>query len=480
MTFPKNNLTKNKNTKRPASAPDPNAALAAYEPPSAIEAETALLAAMLLFPAERERWCQEMTEADFYRLHHQSIFRLICEMNRDGRAVDLVTFLTEAEATARLEECGGRGYLAVVFTQDAYQAHTPQYSQQIRGAAARRRITDAAALMLEASLAGEDAEALASRAEALVTSAPLTQDAHTKDARQILKALTLRLEARADNPRAMIGTPTGFGRIDGQTNGLQAPNLIVIAARPSCGKSALVTAIAANVARVGTPVFVASLEMSYDEVMMRMICSAARLSSHRVNSGRMEADEWDRYNRAASALYEAPLEINDRSGATPNYLRGEIRKVIRKHGGIGLIIVDYLQLMRADSGVTSRYDLITEVSTEMKALAKEFSAPVIALSQLSRECEKRPDKRGQLSDLRESGQIEQDADIVAFLYRDSLYDPNRGAAKDLPDPYELERLPTELIFRKHRNGPVGTVMLDFVEPYALFLDAEDMPRVTGF
>jgi replicative DNA helicase len=467
MSYIKNGFGKKK------VAPDPSALMAAYSPPQCVESELALLSCMMIWPLERERWGQEMAVNDFYRLHHQSIFTLLCEMNSAETDVDIVTFLTEAKTTGRLEDCGGFSYVTTVFTQDAYQKNAPTYARQIKDAAARREVSEGAAILLQAAQTGASTDDMAAKTEALIKNAPAGLSHGTESAKSILRDLDREIEARSENPDVMLGVQTGFRGIDLQINGLQAPDMIVIAARPSVGKSALVTGMAANIAHGGTPVLIASMEMSKKQVMLRIICADAKLSSHRVKAGRLSADEWDRYNASASKFYDVPLDINDQSCITPNFLRGEIRKTIKKYGRVGVVIVDYLQLMKPDEQLSGRYETITALSIELKAICREFNVPMVILSQLSRAVESRDNKRPMLGDVRESGQIEQDADIVAFIYRENMYDSTRATNKELPRVDALELIPTELIFRKHRNGPVGTVMLDFVEQFALFLDPVD-------
>jgi len=444
--------------------------LADYSPPSALESEAALLACMVAWPEERERWAQEMVPGDFARPHHAALFSLLAESSSRGPLLDWLVLIEDAETSGRLADCGGRAYVLSVVTFDAAQVMAPEYARRVRAAAERRRMAEGAVSVVEASARGAGVEDLAAMLDALTARAPLPDSPQSRSARDILWELTEKIERRAEDPRAMLGLTTGLAAVDRMTNGLQAPNFLVIGARPGVGKSALLTGICAHVARQGVPVLLFSMEMSQEEVMLRVVCSEARLDNHRLRSGRMQPDEYDRYIHTASWLYGIPLEVNDRSGATPAYMRAEARKFARRHGGLGLIGVDYLQLMRADRPTRDRLQELTEVSIEMKGLAREFDVPLIALSQLNRASTLRADKRPDLADIRETGQIEQDADIVAFLYREDVFG-------DKSAPFETDGfaplpvpVPAELIFRKHRNGPQGTVRLDFMERFALFLD----------
>ena len=466
---------------RKSPALDPSALLSTYDPPQCIESETALLSCMIQWPQERLRWSAELMPSDFYRLHHQGLFALLQEMTEAGDDVDAVTLLAEAKARGRLEDCGGTPYLLGLITADIWQRSAPTYARQIREAAARRTMSEGAARLLEASGSGASSAELAAAAESLLLGTPDAPDGcRTQALRSVLLALAQEVEDRAENPSSMLGLPTGFSSIDRITNGLQAPDMIVIGARPSVGKSALVTRIATNVALTGAPVLLMTLEMSAKQTATRMICAEARLSSHAFKAGRLSHDEWVRYNEASKMFYELPLDINDQGAVTPNYLHGEIRRSIKKHGRSPLVIVDYLQLMKADDATNGRYETVTALSIELKAICAEFELPMLVLSQLGRAVESRTDRRPLLGDVRESGQIEQDADIVAFLYREDMTSPTRGDADRLPDPQKPDLVPVELIFRKHRNGPVGTVRLDFVEQYALFLDSVDHYDNGGF
>ena len=441
-----------------------------FEPAAETDAEAWLLACMMLFPVECARWAHEMDPGDFYRPHHQAIFGLLRGLVRAGGEINAVTALAACRAEGAADACGGAEYVRTLFLLDAHQPSAPSFAALVREAAARRRIAEGAVAVLEAAHDGASAEQLAETAEALVTNAPLTPDGSSQSARDIIRVLTDKLEAQQDNPVSMLGLTTGFAGIDRITNGLQAPDLIVLGARPGVGKSALMTGIAAHNAVKGEPVLIFSMEMSNEQTLRRMICAEAKLSAHKLLAGRLTYDEYCAYADASSALYDAPLVINERSGVTPSYMRGEVRKFIRRYGRVALVCVDYLQLMRPDGKTGDRYQELTEVSIELKGLAREFNVPLLALSQLSRESVKRENKRPALNDIRETGQIEQDADIVCFLYREDMF-----GQKDAPDPdAPASAVPAELLFRKHRNGPQGTVMLDFVEQFAVFTDPIDM------
>ncbi len=453
----------------------PPLSLVNFDPPQAIEAERVLLAAMMLWPAELEKWSQELTAADFYRPHHQALFAALQGFSRQDVPIDASILPTDLTGAGVLEACGGAEYLASIFVSDPYQAHTGLYAGRVREAAKKRLIADSAIRLIESAQSGASAEEMTTQAEQLVSNSPLTASEYSQDAKQILLALSDKIDQQSENPNALLGLPSGFRNIDAVLNGLQAPNLIVIGARPGVGKTGLLCNMAAYTARMGEPTLLFSMEMSNEEVMLRMICSEASVSSHSLRSGRLTEAEWDRYNAAARALYNAPLVVSEKSGCTPSYLRAEVRKFIRCYGRVSLIGVDYVQLMRCDRPTRDRLQELTEVSIGLKEIAREFHVPVVALAQLSRECEKRQDKRGILSDLRETGQLEQDADIVGFLYREDMYAP-------APQGYEdaARQMPVELLIRKHRNGPTGTIRLDYVAPFTLFMDQAETTGPTGY
>jgi len=451
----------------------PALSLVNYAPPQAIESEGALLAAMLMFPAVCEQWVQEMTAADFYRPHHAALFGVLKDMAARNSPLDIVTLMAEVQSAGIVESCGGREYIATLLTSfDPYQPHAPEYARQIKEAARKRLMADGAVAVLEAAAGGASAEEMGAVSERMVTNTPLLPDQHSSSARDIIIALTDRMEEMATNPRAMLGLSTGLPCLDRMTNGLQAPDMIVLGARPGVGKSALMTGMASHAARQGVPVFIASMEMSRDQVITRMVCAEARLDSRKLRAGLLTEEEWARYTAASYPLYDAPLWINDRSGVTPDYLRAEVRKFIRRFGSVGLVCVDYLQLMRADRKTSGRYEELSDVSMELKSVAREFGVPLLALTQISRESMKRDNKRPVLSDIRDTGQIEQDADVVMFLHRPDQLTPEGSGYV----PANLSAPPlmrdAELIFAKQRNGPQGVVPLNFVDQFAVFLDGE--------
>ena len=441
-----------------------------YEPPQAIEAEGVLLAAMMTFSGECARWSQEMDAADFYRPHNAAIFTALQSMSMRNASLDFVTIISEIHTSGTLELCGGADYVAAIAAGDPYLKHAPVYARLVKEAARKRSMVESALGVIESAANGASMEEMGDAVGCMVTNSPLLADQHSSRARDIILALTERMEEMATNPRAMLGLATGLSSLDRMTNGLQAPDMIVLGARPGVGKSALMSGIAAHVGRQGIPVFIASMEMSQQQVMTRMICAEARLDSHRLRAGRLSTKEWAQYSAAVNPLFNAPITINDRSGVTPAYLRAELRKFVRENGSIGLVCVDYLQLMQSDHKIINRYEELSNVSMELKGISREFNVPVLALTQINRESVKRDNKRPMLSDIRDTGQIEQDADIVMFLHRPDQFTPegNGYAQADLDKPVVARD--AELIFAKQRNGPQGVIHLDFIDQFAVFIE----------
>lgn len=461
--------------KKKLGGPSP-LALLNYNPPQALESEVAILSAMLIYTGECERWAQHLSPDDFYRPHHAAIFRVLQDMATRRVPLDIITMMAEAQASGTMDACGGREYVAHTLTSsDPYQGHTSAYARHIKEAAHKRTLADGALAVLEAAAGGATVEEVGAAANRMVQNAPRTEDVHTMKATRLLQALTDRMEEAATDPRDLLGLSTGLSCLDRMTNGFQSPDLIVLGARPGVGKSALMSAIAAHVAIKRVPVFIASMEMSGEQVVKRMVGAEARLDSRRMLSGRLTQAEWNRFTTAAYPLYAAPLVVNDRSAVTPDYLRAELRKFLREFGSLGLVCVDYLQLMRSDRKTSGRYEELSDVSMELKSVAREFDVPLLALTQISRESTKRDNKRPVLSDIRDTGQIEQDADVVMFLHRpDQLTAEGSGYAPADPDALPRER-EIELIFAKQRNGPQGVVHLSFVDQFAAFFDPADAP-----
>jgi replicative DNA helicase len=452
-----------------ADAPPP----AGLVPPHSLEAEQSVLGAMLL--SERTHYAFVIEEGlrpeDFYRERHRLVYETMLTLFTGGEPIDVVTVVEHLRARGALDQAGGQAEI------DAFTASVPsvgnlrQYAQIVRERSLLRRLLKAS-YEIQASVHGHEAPPrdLVERAERSVLE--VAHDDRQKDFRKVGEVLGVEIrkwqELSAEG-RSLTGTPSGFADLDAVTGGFQPGNLIIIAARPAMGKSALVTNMAENVAlnkERPRPVALFSLEMSEAELAQRFIASQASIKGDDLRKGRLHDEaKWKRVLRTAGEYDAAPLFVDDSSDVGLLDIRAKARRLHQQtqseYGGLGLIIIDYLQLMRADTRLDSRVLQVGEMSRGLKILARELSVPVIALSQLSRAVEQRSttEKRPQLSDLRESGSIEQDADLVMFIYRDEYYFPE---TTDKPGE-------AELIIAKHRNGGVGDVSLTFQHEYPRFL-----------
>jgi replicative DNA helicase len=441
----------------------------AIVPPQNLEAEESVLGAMMVSEATIEPVLLDVRlhSEDFYRDRHRTIFEAIIRLHEDANPVDVLTVSEALAQHGQLDDVGGRDLVASLSAKVPAPGSARHYAQIVKQNSLMRRL-DAAAKLIQQSVAARDGEpsALVENAERL-----LFQVAHEEravDFREIGAILhdeIDKLEALSKGTAEVTGTASGFRDIDSITGGFQPGNLVVIAARPAMGKSSLVCNIAENVAlKHQKPVALFSLEMSEMELAHRFIASQARISGDRLRKGKVASKDWPKVVNACNRLEEAPLWIDDSSDLGLLDLRAKARRLHaqekgRGHDGLGLIIVDYLQLMRTDDRRANRVEQVAQFSRGLKILARELDVPVIGISQLSRAPEQRPDKRPILSDLRESGAIEQDADLVGFLYRDDYYNPESE-----------EPGIAELIFAKHRNGPIGTVRLVFLDHYPKFAD----------
>jgi replicative DNA helicase len=442
---------------------------AAVVPPQNLEAEESVLGAMMVSESTIEPVLLDvrLQAEDFYRDRHRAIFKAIIRLNEDANPVDVLTVSEALSRHGELEQVGGRDVVASLAAKVPAPGSARHYAAIVKQNSLMRRL-DAAAKHIQQSVAERDGEPseLVEQAERL-----LFQVAHEEravDFREIGEILhdeIDKLEALATGSAEVTGTASGFRDLDERTGGFQPGNLIVIAARPAMGKSTLVCDFAQNVAlKHNKPVALFSLEMSEMELAHRFIGSQSRISSDRLRKGKVSSKDWPKVVKACNQLESAPLWIDDSSDLGLLELRAKARRLhaqekTRGHDGLGLIIVDYMQLMRSDDARANRVEQVAQFSRGLKILARELMVPVIGISQLSRAPEQRPDKRPILSDLRESGAIEQDSDVVGFLYRDDYYNA------DSEDPGGAE-----LILAKHRNGPVGTIRLVFLEHYPKFAD----------
>jgi replicative DNA helicase len=430
-------------------------------PPQSIEAEESILSAILLDNSTLLDVLEILTAEDFYRTAHQKIFSAIETLFRKAEPVDLITLTNALRGANVLEEIGGAAYLARLVDTVPSAINISHYARIVRDKSALRRLIAKSGEITQRCFedAGDFDEVL-NFAEGAVFE--ISENKHRAAFHPLSKIIELNIDAlekRQENRALVTGIPTGFTRLDNLTSGLQPSDLIILAARPAMGKTALALNLARNAALDGNvPVAVFSLEMSKEQLSMRMLCAEARVDSSRLRSGFLNPEDWNRITDAASVLSEAPLFIDDSPDISATSIRTKSRR-LKMDKDLGLIVVDYLQLMRGNQS-TERRDLeISEISRSLKLLAKELNVPVLALSQLNRKLEERSDKRPQLSDLRESGALEQDADVVAFIYRDEVYN------KDENNPL---RGTAEVILAKQRNGPTGVVPLTFLGSYTRF------------
>jgi len=428
-------------------------------PPHNIEAEESVLGSMLLSKNAIAEVLEMLHEDDFYRPAHRTVFQSILSLYSHGQAVDAVTVAEFLRRDGVLQDIGGAPFLFTLVSGVPTAANAAHYARIVKEAGVLRRLIDVGTRIVQLGFeTPQDTERAVDIAESLVYQ--VAQGRVSEDYQSLREVLTGTLEAieRLHNDRSEItGVPTGFADLDRLTSGLQNSNLIIVAARPGVGKSTLGLDVARNAAvRAQVPTVVFSLEMSKTELVQRLMCAECTVDMQRLRTGRMEESDWTRLTRSLGKLADAPLFIDDSAATTMMEIRAKCRRLKQRHG-LGLVIVDYLQLMQATKRVENRQQEVSEISRSLKLLAKELEVPVIAVSQLSRQTEARADRRPLLSDLRESGALEQDADLVLFIYREELYDqesPRKGEA--------------DFILAKHRNGPTDTVTVTFQGQYSRF------------
>jgi replicative DNA helicase len=432
-------------------------------PPQNIEAEESVLGAILLENDAINQSLEILIADDFYREGHRMIFRAMIELTDRSQPVDAITLTESLKAKGQLETIGGPGYIAELASRVPTAAHVAHYARIVHEKAVLRSLasiaTDIASSAYDAPTQVEEFLDSAEHRIFEISEQRIKPSFHrmhdlTRDSLKMIERLYERKEM-------VTGVPTGFTDLDRITAGLQPSDLIIIAARPSMGKTALALNIAAYASmetapQVGVAFF--SLEMSKEQLVLRMLCSEARVDSQRARAGYLAERDFPKLAQAAARLAEAPIFIDDSSDTTPIVLKAKCRRLARdKSANLGLIVVDYLQLMRSSRIGENREKEISEISRSLKALAKELRVPIIALSQLNRQVETRPDRRPLLADLRESGAIEQDADVIAFIYRDEMYHKDSKAAGT-----------AEVIISKQRNGPTDTAMLTYLREFTRF------------
>ena len=429
-------------------------------PPQSIEAEEAVLGGILLDNQALERAGDILAEEDFYRESLRRIWRSLVELDQRREPADVITVTECLKRRGDLDAVGGAAAIAELVERTATAANVMLYARIVKEKAILRGLVDVASDVVGRAMSGNtgDVEQFLDEAEnAVYRISERRVRAGFSKVEEIIVGSIERIQQLYERRELVTGVPTGFYELNKLTAGLQGGDLIIIAGRPSMGKSALATNIGQKAAEAGYPVALFSLEMSKESLVLRMLCGEARVDGQKVRTGHLGDREMPRLAMAAARLAELPFYIDDTPALSVMEVRSRSRRLMRDVGQRGLIIVDYLQLMRANRDVDSREQEISMISRSLKGLAKELDVPVVALSQLNRQVESRADKRPMLSDLRESGAIEQDADLIAFVYRDEFY--NKAST---------EEGVAEIIIAKQRNGPLGTAKLLFRKEYTLF------------
>lgn len=431
--------------------------------PHSIQAEQSVLGGLMLDNQTWDSVADKVVESDFYRKDHRLIFRTIQQLADKQDPFDVITLSEALDSTGQLEEAGGLAYLGTLAKDTPSAANIVAYANIVRDKSVLRQLIHVGTDISDSAFntEGRDTAELLENAERQVFEIAEQRQRGQggfSSIKSLLAQAVDKIETLYEQEGNITGASTGFADFDEMTSGLQPSDLIIVAGRPSMGKTTIAMNMAENIAIKGDkPVAVFSMEMPGDSLAMRMMSSLGRIDQHKVRSGKLDDDEWPRLTSAINLLAETKLFIDDTPALTPTEVRSRARRLMREHGQLGLIVIDYLQLMQSPASGDNRVQQISDISRGLKALAKELNVPVIALSQLNRNLEQRPNKRPVMSDLRESGGIEQDADVIVFVYRDEVYNPespDKGIA--------------EIIIGKQRNGPIGTVRLTFLGQYTRF------------
>jgi len=434
-------------------------------PPHSIEAEQSLLGGLLIDNEALDKVADVVSVSDFYRQDHQIIYQHIHQLIERSQPADIVTVGESLESNAELNTVGGLEYLGLLAENTPTAANIRGYAQIVRERSIMRNLVQVGTEIVDSALSpqGRDAQQLLDESESKIfqiAEAGKNDRIGFTDIKELLPQVAERIDQlfQRDNPSDVTGVPTGYKDLDMMTSGLQPGDLVIIAGRPSMGKTSLALNIAEYVAiDTGLPAAIFSMEMSSTQLVSRLIGSVGKLNQHKMRTGQLDDNDWEKLSYALGQLNEAPIFIDEGSALNPYEVRARARRLHKQCGKLGLVVIDYLQLMGTAGSSENRATEISEISRSLKSLAKELNVPVVALSQLNRSVEQRPDKRPVMSDLRESGAIEQDADVIMFIYRDEVYNPespDKGAA--------------EIILAKQRNGPVGRVKLTFLGEFTKF------------
>ncbi len=435
------------------------------EPPQSLEAEQAVLGCLMLEANEAfDKVSETVGESDFYQFNHRLIFRAVSALATEGRHPDVVTVTGWLQTQGDLEDAGGLNYIGALVEVTPSASNIKAYAEIVRERSVLRQLIGVANEIADSAYdaGGRSSKDLLDEAETKVF-AIADQGAKGAggfhDIKTVLSGAIERINMLFESDDAITGLSTGFTELDEKTSGLQKSDLIIVAGRPSMGKTTFAMNVAENAAMESdAPVAIFSMEMPAEQLAMRMISSLGRVELQKLRTGKLMEQDWPRITSAITLLNQKRnVYIDDTPALTPTDLRARCRRLAREHG-LGLIVIDYLQLMQIADSKENRTSEISEISRSLKSLAKELQVPVIALSQLNRSLEQRPDKRPVMSDLRESGAIEQDADVIMFIYRDEVYNPEDEASKGR----------AEILIRKQRNGPIGTVHLTFLGQYTRF------------
>ncbi len=426
-------------------------------PPHSIEAEQSVLGGLLLNNEAWDRIGDMVADIDFYRDDHRKIYRHISKLIEQNKPADVLTLAESLQLAGELQNIGGINYLQNLAAGTPSAANIRLYAEIVRERSIMRSLARAGEEIADSSYApnGREARQLLDEAEKKVFDIAEMGRKNSQgfqSMESLLGEVMTRLDELSKNPSSVVGKETGFVDLDNMTSGMQDGDLVIVAGRPSMGKTAFSLNLAEHVAvNLGLPVLIYSMEMGGTQIANRFLSSISKVDQQRLRTGQLEARDWDRLNQAMVKLNQAPIHIDETPALNALELRARARRMWRMYDGLGLIVVDYLQLMSSTGSGENRATEISEISRSLKALAKELKVPVIALSQLNRSLEQRPNKRPVMSDLRESGAIEQDADVIIFIYRDEVYNP------ESPD-----KGTAEIIIGKQRNGPIGTVRLTFL------------------
>jgi replicative DNA helicase len=432
-------------------------------PPNSIQAEQSVLGGLMLDNETWDKVADRVAETDFYRKDHRLIFRSIRQLADRQDPFDVITLSETLEKTDELDDAGGLAYLGMLVKDTPSAANIAAYADIVRDRSVLRQLIHVGTTISDTGFnpEGRETSELLEAAERNVFEIAEQQqrgEGGFNSIKSLLANAVDKIEQLHDKDSSLTGASTGFTDFDEKTAGLQDADLIIVAGRPSMGKTTFAMNIAEHVAiKENKVVAVFSMEMPGDSLAMRMMSSLGRIDQHKVRTGKLDDDEWPRLTSAINLLAETKLFIDDTPALTPTEVRSRARRLARDHGQLGLIVLDYLQLMQSLTSGDNRVQQISDISRGLKALAKELNVPVVALSQLNRNLEQRPNKRPVMSDLRESGSIEQDADVIVFIYRDEVYNedsPDKGMA--------------EIIIGKQRNGPIGTSRLTFLGQYTKF------------